>query len=118
MKNSNDTLGNRTHGLPASSAVPRPTGPLRALPLITYSKKYLVYKKSLPNVVCASEISSRRAHSPGPFSDKLHFKRHTEYSSFYHLYWIFRVFIFIFSSSVFFKKSLHRGIKCDVMFTE
>ena len=29
-KNSNDTIGNRTHDLPACSAVPQPTAPLRA----------------------------------------------------------------------------------------
>ena len=31
MKNSNDTIGNRTRDLPASSAVPQPTAPPRAL---------------------------------------------------------------------------------------
>jgi hypothetical protein len=30
MKNSNDTIGNRTRVLPACSAVPQPTAPLRA----------------------------------------------------------------------------------------
>jgi len=30
MKNSNDTMGNRTRDLPACSAVPQPTVPLRA----------------------------------------------------------------------------------------
>ena len=30
MKNSNDTIGNRTHDLPACSAVPQPTAPPRA----------------------------------------------------------------------------------------
>ena len=30
MKNSNDTIGNRTGDLPACSAVPQPTGPPRA----------------------------------------------------------------------------------------
>jgi hypothetical protein len=30
MKNSNDTIRNRTHDLPARSAVPQPTAPLRA----------------------------------------------------------------------------------------
>jgi hypothetical protein len=29
MKNSNDIIGNRTHDLPACSAVPQPTAPLR-----------------------------------------------------------------------------------------
>jgi hypothetical protein len=30
MKNSIDTIGNRTRDLPACSAVPQPTGPLRS----------------------------------------------------------------------------------------
>jgi len=30
MKNSNDTIGNRTRDLPACSAVPQPTAPQRA----------------------------------------------------------------------------------------
>jgi hypothetical protein len=30
MKNSNDTIGNQTRDLPACSAVPQPTAPLRA----------------------------------------------------------------------------------------
>jgi len=29
MKNSNDTIGNRTHDLPSCSAVPQPTAPPR-----------------------------------------------------------------------------------------
>jgi hypothetical protein len=33
MKNSNDTIGNRTRDLPAGSAVPQPTAPLRAPPI-------------------------------------------------------------------------------------
>jgi hypothetical protein len=37
MKNSNDTIGNRTHELPACSAVPQPTVPPRAPSL--YSKE-------------------------------------------------------------------------------
>jgi len=32
MKNSNDTIGNRTHDLSACSAVPQPTAPLLASP--------------------------------------------------------------------------------------
>jgi hypothetical protein len=99
-------------------AVPQPTAPPCVPPLITYYRKFLVYKKSLPNVVCALEKSFRRGILMWPLSDKLNFNRHAEESSFYHCYWIFRVFILIFSSSVFFKKSLHKGIKCDVMLTE
>ena len=30
MKNSNDSIGNRTHDLPACNAVPQPTAPPRA----------------------------------------------------------------------------------------
>jgi hypothetical protein len=30
MKNFNDTIGNRTHDLPACSAIPQPTAPPRA----------------------------------------------------------------------------------------
>jgi len=37
MKNSNDTIGNRTRDLPACSAVPQPTAPPRA-PLAGASK--------------------------------------------------------------------------------
>ena len=34
MKNSNETIGNRTRDLPTCSAVAQPTGPLRTLKLI------------------------------------------------------------------------------------
>ena len=42
MKNSNDTIGNRTRDLPAFSAVPQPTAPPRApcVPVYVYN----VYK--------------------------------------------------------------------------
>jgi hypothetical protein len=119
MKNSSDTLGNRTRDLPDCSAVPQPTALARAPSLITYSRKFLVYRKSLPNVVCALEKSSRRAALMGPYSDKLNFKRHAEESSLYHFTEFFvSSFLRIRSCSVFFRKILHRGIKCDVMFTE
>jgi hypothetical protein len=36
MKNSNDTIGNRTCKLPACRAVPQPTAPLRAPPLYMF----------------------------------------------------------------------------------
>jgi len=36
MKNSTDTIGNRTRGLPTCSAVPQPTAPPRALGSCTY----------------------------------------------------------------------------------
>ena len=35
MKNSNDTIGNRNNDLPAWSAFPQPTAPVRALSSIT-----------------------------------------------------------------------------------
>ena len=37
MKNSGDTIGNRTRDLPACSAVPQPTAPPRALHLYIYN---------------------------------------------------------------------------------
>ena len=40
MKNYNDTIGNRTRGLPACSAVPQPTAPPRA-PIYIYIYTYL-----------------------------------------------------------------------------
>ena len=38
MKNSNDTIGNRTHGLPECSAVPQPTVPPRVLHYLSNRK--------------------------------------------------------------------------------
>jgi hypothetical protein len=42
MKNSNDTIGNRTRDLPACSAVPQPTAPARAPVGKVISLKYHV----------------------------------------------------------------------------
>ena len=42
MKNSNDTIGNRTRDLPACSAVPQPTAPPRAPINIIYTKNIVV----------------------------------------------------------------------------
>jgi len=39
MKNSNDTIGNRTRDLPACSAVPQPAAPPGALSEKTVSKR-------------------------------------------------------------------------------
>jgi hypothetical protein len=39
MKNSNDTIGNRTRNLPNCSAVPQPTAPPRTPFTVTYLKK-------------------------------------------------------------------------------
>jgi hypothetical protein len=41
MKNSGDTIGNRTRDLPVCSAVPKPAAPPRALPL---SDVHVYYK--------------------------------------------------------------------------
>jgi len=45
MKNSNDTIGNRTRDLPASSAVPQPTEPPRAT--CVYVKTQILYEAKL-----------------------------------------------------------------------
>jgi hypothetical protein len=45
MKNSNDTIGNRTRDPPAFSAVPQPTAPPRAPHLWDSSKKNSVFLK-------------------------------------------------------------------------
>jgi len=41
LKNSNDTIGNRTHDLPACSAVPQPTAPPRAPCVYKYVGKII-----------------------------------------------------------------------------
>ena len=58
MKNSNDTIGNRTCDLPACSAVPQPTAPLCAPMMIVLVKKHLhskfcridIFNKSVGNI--------------------------------------------------------------------
>jgi hypothetical protein len=50
MKNSNDTIGNRTRDLPACSAVPQPTAPPRAPPC-----KYVATLFSYNFIVLISE---------------------------------------------------------------
>ena len=52
MKNSNDAIGNRTRDLPACSAVPQPTAPLRA-PL------YYEYDLKMLKSVCAASINMK-----------------------------------------------------------
>jgi len=42
MKKSNDTIGNRTRDLPACSAVPQPTAPLRAPKHVEESNKHII----------------------------------------------------------------------------
>jgi len=66
MKNSNDTIGNRTRDLPACSAVPKPTAPPRAsvylcsvvkhrLTLSMLSLTSRVFQNDLFSVICESE---------------------------------------------------------------
>jgi len=43
MKNSSDTIGNRTRDLPTCSAVPQPTAPPRAPPMNSTIGKYMQY---------------------------------------------------------------------------
>jgi len=53
IKNSNDTIGNRTRDLPACTAVSQPTVPPRAsgrIVLYIYIYIYIVYKKSSRNI--------------------------------------------------------------------
>ena len=47
MKNSNDTIGNRTHDLPACSAVPQPTAPPRT-PFFKLTRDHIPYESSRP----------------------------------------------------------------------
>jgi hypothetical protein len=54
MKNSNDTIGNRIRDLPACDAVPQPTAPPRASPLMS-AVRYFIGKKN-NRVTDASEI--------------------------------------------------------------
>ena len=55
MKNSNDTIGNRTRDLPACSAVPQPTAPPRAL---------LYSVKAIPLQAWAGPEGSRKLRLP------------------------------------------------------
>ena len=43
MKNSNDTVGDRTHDVPACSVVPEPNAPLRTPPPVIYV--HWIFKK-------------------------------------------------------------------------
>jgi len=47
MKNSSDTIGNRTRDLPTCSAVPQPTAPPRALHSLMFS---VMSGKNLPHM--------------------------------------------------------------------
>jgi hypothetical protein len=47
MKNSSDTIGNRTRDLPAASAVPQPTAPPRAPVILHTSSKLTIEVKEI-----------------------------------------------------------------------
>jgi hypothetical protein len=49
MKNSNDTIGNRTSDLPVCSAVPQPTAPPRA-PGVNMRSMFIAYSIIMPHV--------------------------------------------------------------------
>jgi hypothetical protein len=59
MKNSNDTIGNRTCGLPTCSAVPQPTALLRASHLVYITVKIITGQNR--NVLIG--VASRRMTS-------------------------------------------------------
>jgi len=52
MKNSNDTTGNRTRDLPACSAVPQPTAPLRVPKLLFYFVEETAHVHDMCVCVC------------------------------------------------------------------
>jgi len=68
MKNSNDTIGNRTRDLPSCSAVPQPTAPPRAPgnpPVVPTIKLFtLRVRKSHCNVHENPQVSSISCHKP------------------------------------------------------
>ena len=71
MKNSNDTIGNRTHDLPACSEVSQPTAPLRAPNRNEYQEYFLGGKggrfvglTTLPPL-CADCLEICEPQSPG-----------------------------------------------------
>ena len=58
MKNSNDTIGNRTRDLPACSAVPQPTAPPRAQTLYLLTNDLFMAYLTTLSVVKLSNIES------------------------------------------------------------
>ena len=59
MKNSYDTIGNRTRDLPVCSAVPQPTAPPRTPITILYSLKI-----QLDTITHRNRITSQETESP------------------------------------------------------
>ena len=58
MKNSNDTIGNRTHDLSACSAVPHPTAPPRVPPGFGGSLKInCIFRNSRPVTPVLSQLN-------------------------------------------------------------
>ena len=56
MKNSNDTIGNRTYNLLACSTVPQPTAPPRALADPIWLQKITTDTSLLINVECLDDV--------------------------------------------------------------
>ena len=66
MKNSNDTIGNRTRDLPACSAVPQPTAPPRApeISKMTFKKSFQsMFLDALLRIYMKSERKYERLRS-------------------------------------------------------
>jgi len=58
MKNSNDTIGNRTHDLPACSAVPQPTAPPRTptYPITILNFRVLAHKFGVRHILTTDGV--------------------------------------------------------------
>jgi hypothetical protein len=66
MKNSNDTIWNRTRGLPACSAVPQPITPPAACPRMDEVQSKIVFTNGENKFLVAREVSceTARRHTP------------------------------------------------------
>ena len=56
MKNSNDTIGNRTRDLPACSAMPRPTAPPRTPHIVVLKLNYLRHQENMLVILSTSNL--------------------------------------------------------------
>jgi hypothetical protein len=68
MKNSNDTIGNRTRDLPACSEVPQPTAPTRAINLKNGVKSDELPCRALRNITVRAGLSGDRIPVGGEIS--------------------------------------------------